>query len=295
MNDRQLNYFIITAEERNLGRAAERLPLSISALSRQIQSLEEELGVSLFIRTLSGLELTKAGETLLEHARALRTHFDLTRHAVQRASQVKLEKIDVGCAGSSMLTYVPQLLKAFTGDYPEVEVQLHSAPFTQQLEYLHQGRTLICFDRFSQAPPEFAIELALRDSIVLAVPESHPFAAMQAVDFEDIRDEPMIGRQNENNHPREFRELLKHYGFEPRVVQRAPDMASAVAMVGCGFGLALVPASLRIMQVPNVVYRPLKAITPLPCDLYCIFRKDESSPVLQAMLETVRKLRAVSE
>lgn len=291
MNDRQLNYFIITAEEKNLGRAAERLPLSMSALSRQIQSLEEELGVPLFVRTISGLELTKAGETLLEHARALRTHFDMTRHAVQRASQVKLEKIDVGCSGSSMLTYIPQLLKAFTGHYPEVEVQLHSAPFTQQLEYLRQGRTLIVFDRFSQAPAEYAVELAFRDSIVLAVPESHPFASLPAVYFENIRDEPMIGRQNESNNPPEFHDLLKHYGFGLRVVQKAPDMASAVAMVGCGFGIALVPESLQMMRVPNVVYRPLKAITPLPCDLYCISRKEEKSPVLQAILETVRKLR----
>ena len=50
MNDRQLNYFIMVAEEKNLGRAAERLPLSLSALSRQIQSLEEELGAPLFTR-----------------------------------------------------------------------------------------------------------------------------------------------------------------------------------------------------------------------------------------------------
>ena len=288
MNDRQLNYFIVIAEEGNLGRAAERLPLSLSALSRQIQSLEEELGATLFIRTVSGVELTQAGEALLQHARTLRAQFALTRNDVQRAGKAVLGRLDVGCFGSALLNYIPQILKTFTESYPGAEVLLHTAPIPQQFEYLHQGRTLISFDRFTQVPPEFAIELACRDTMILALPESHPLTYQSVVHFEELRDVPMIGRQDAKNHIPEVLAAQAHYGFELRVVQGVQDMVSALAMVGCGFGPAVVPSSLQHLRIPNVVFRPLLTEKQLPCNLYCIYRKSEQAPVLHAMLKTVR-------
>lgn len=288
MNDRQLNYFIITAEEKNLGRAAERLPLSLSALSRQIQSLEEEFGTPLFVRTASGVELTHAGETLLQHARTLRAQYALTRNDVQRASKTVFGRLDVGCFGSALLNYVPQILKTFVDSHPGTEVLIHTAPIPQQFEYLQQGLTLISFDRFTQVPPEFAIELACRDTMILALPKDHPLAYQAVVNFEDLRNVPMIGRRDPKNHTPEVLAVQEHYGFELRVVQGVQDMVSAVAMVGCGFGLAIVPSSLQNFPIPNVVYRPLLTEKQLPCNLYCIYRKNEQAPVLHAMLKTVR-------
>lgn len=288
MNDRQLNYFIVIAEEGNLCRAAERLPLSLSALSRQIQSLEEELGATLFIRTASGFELTQAGEALLHHARTLRNQFALARNDVLRAGKTVLGRIDVGCFGSALLNYIPQILKIFTDTHPGVEVLLHTAPIPQQFEYLHQGRTLISFDRFTQVPPEFAIELACQDTMILALPENHPLAYQSVVHFEELRDVPMIGRQDAKNYAPEELAAQAHYGFQLRIVQGVQDMVSAVAMAGCGFGPAIVPSSLQHLRIPNVVYRPLLTEKPLPCNLYCIYRENEQSPALQAMLKTVR-------
>lgn len=292
MNDRQLNYFIVIAEEGNFGRAAERLPLSSSALSRQIQSLEEELATTLFIRTISGVELTQAGATLLLHARALQAQFELTRNEVRRTSTSTLGRLDIGCFGSITLNYIPEIIKAFTNSYPGVEVMPHTAPITQQLEYLHQGRTQILFDTIFQVPPEFAVEMAFRDTMALALPENHPLASLTAVRFEDLRNQPMIGRQNEKNYPPEFRALLEHYGFELRIVQKVQDMVAAVAMVGCGMGLAIVQSSLQTLRIPNVVYRPLLTEIALPFNIYCIYRNNDQAPALRAALKIVREYYA---
>ena len=124
MNDRQLNFFIITAEEKSFGRAAKRLPISLSALSRQIQSLEEELDTALFTRVTSGLELTPAGEALLRHARTLHTQFDLVKNDVRRAGTALLGELDVGGVGSAMLNHIPQIIKRFKDTYPGVNVAL---------------------------------------------------------------------------------------------------------------------------------------------------------------------------
>lgn len=286
MNDRQLNYFIITAEEKNLGRAAARLPLSLSALSRQIQSLEEELGAMLFVRTVSGLELTRAGEALLRHALTLREQFALTKNEVQRASNVTLGRLDVGGFGSGLLTYIPQLLKAFASSYPGVEMRLHTAPFTQQIEYLQQGRTLISIDRFFPLPENFCSELAFKDSLVLAMQDSHPLACMPAIRPEDLRDQAMIGRLDGKNHYPSLDAL--DCGFELRYTQGAQDMLAAAVMAGCGLGCAFVPASLQKLQIPNVVYRPLLTEKELPCHLYCYYKKNDQAPVLHALLKTIR-------
>ena len=295
MNDRQLNYFIIAAEEKNLGRAAERLPLSLSALSRQIQSLEEELGAVLLIRTTSGLELTPAGEALLRHAQTLRTQFAQTKNAVQRAGDITFGRLDVGGFGSGLLIYIPQILKVFSSRYPQVETRLHIAPFTQQLEYLHHGRTLISFDRLFDIPDNIAVELAFKDSIVLALPDSHPLACKSAIRFEDLRDQPMLGRLDDKNHLPELAILQNHCGFELRFVQRVQDMVAAAAMAGSGLGLAFVPASLQKLRIPNVTYRPLLIEQELPCNLYGYYRKDETAPVLHALLKVVRQYCAENQ
>ena len=292
MNDRQLNFFIITAEEKSFGRAAKRLPISLSALSRQIQSLEEELDTLLFTRAASGLELTPAGEALLRHAQTLRTQFVLVKNDVHRAGTALLGQLDVGGFGSAMLNHIPQIIKRFRETHPSVNVALLTAPITQQFEDLLQGRTLISFDRLFAAPPELAIELVCKDSMCIALYANHPLAHLPAIRFSDLRDEPMIGRHHEKNMPSEYSALLNHYGFEPRIVQKVQDMLTAVAMVGSGLGLALVPASLRTLPMPNVVYRALLTDKELPCNLYCYYRKAESAPVLHAMLKTVYAYRA---
>lgn len=292
MNDRQLNFFIITAEEKSFGHAAKRLPISLSALSRQIQSLEEELDTLLFTRTASGLELTPAGDALLRHARTLRAQFVLVKNDVHRAGTALLGQLDMGGFGSAMLNHIPQIIKRFRDRYPSVNVALLTAPITQQFEDLQQGRTLISFDRLFSAPPELAVDLVCDDSMCVALYVGHPLAHLPAIRFSDLRDEPMIGRHHERNIPSEYSALLRHYGFELRIVHKVQDMVTAVAMVSSGLGLALVPASLRTLPMPNVVYRTLLTETELPCNLYCYYRKSESAPVLQAMLETVYAYRA---
>ncbi len=82
--------------------------------------------------------------------------------------------------------------------------------------------------------------------------------------------------------------LFRHHGFEPLVVQKAVDMISASVMVAGGFGSALVPESVQNLQLPNVVYRPLVTEVDSLIDLHCAYRKDERSPLLGALLESVR-------
>ena len=100
MDVRRLKYFIVTAEERSISRAAERLHITQPPLTRHIQSLEEELGARLFTRTNSGVELTQAGTALLDHARNINAHVELATEQVRRVAAGQAGRIDIGvCAG----------------------------------------------------------------------------------------------------------------------------------------------------------------------------------------------------
>jgi DNA-binding transcriptional LysR family regulator len=288
MDVRQLKYFIAVAEENNIGRAAARLHISQPPLTRQIQALEAELGVLLFTRTNWGVKLTQAGERLLEHARNIKTHVELAKEDAQRAGKGQVGRIDVGIFGSAMLNIIPQILNSFVESYPEVKVVLHTLNKGRQIEALHQGRILIAFERYLPESPGLDIELVSREPLRVAFNQRNPLAAQPFIAIDELRDEPIIGEVIASA---AVKTLFEQHELEPRVVQKAADMISAVVMVAGGFGTAIVPDSLQSLQLPNVVYRPLLTDVEVLIDLHCAYRKDERSPLLKALLQTVRDYR----
>jgi DNA-binding transcriptional LysR family regulator len=287
MDSRQLKYFIAVAEERNISRAAERLHLSQPPLTRHIQALEDEMGVLLFKRTSWGVELTGAGEALLVHARNIRDHLTLAFEHTRSQAQGKTERVDVGAFGAVLLTYIPSLLDAFKRRHPDVETDLHNLPKDQMIEALRQGRLLAFFDRTDPGLPDLQSERVLQEPVLVAMHASNPLASASTVDFVELRDEPMIGNVSARDTKTLLQVLARHYGFEPHVAQRSNNLISAVSMVAAGFGSALVPQSLRILTLPNVVYRPLTADTEVSMDVHCIYRSGPSS-LLRDFLTVVR-------
>lgn len=286
MDVRRLKYFIVTAEERSISRAAERLHITQPPLTRHIQSLEEELGVLLFTRTSWGVELTQAGAALLKHAHNISAHIELATEQIRRVATGQAGRIDIGVFGSAMLSIIPRLLSSFSATHPEVKVVLHNTPKERQINALHQGRILAAFDRYLPEFPNIRSEVVCREPIWVALHKSNPLAERERISLDDLRNEPLIDEQD----PSVFiacRDLFKHHGFEPIVVQKAADLIAATIMVSGGFGTALLPESILHLQLPNVVYRPLIAEVECLIDLHCAYRKDEESPLLDQLLECV--------
>ena len=286
MDVRRLKYFIVTAEERSISRAAERLHITQPPLTRHIQSLEEELGAQLFTRTNSGVELTQAGTTLLDHARNINAHVELATEQVRRVAAGQAGRIDIGVFGSAMLNIIPRILSAYAQACPDVHVVLHSAPKARQIEALHQGRILIAFDRYLPDSPELRTELVCREQLWVALNQRNPLAQQASITLPDLKNEPLIGEQDQSVF---FvsQSLFRHNNFEPLIVHKAADMISAVVMVAGGFGSALVPESVLNFKLPDVVFRPLATELEALIELHCVYRKDEQSPLLASLLECI--------
>ena len=296
MELRQLRYFIAVAEERHMGRAAERLHLSQPPLSRQIQGLERELGVQLFIRTARGVDLTDAGQALLQDARNIRLLTSQAEERAHRAGKGELGTLDVGVFGSSVLNVIPRLLARFSDAHPGVGVNivLHNAHKRLQIDALRQRRILIAFDRFLPDEPDLTIEVVTEEPLLVALNTGHPLAAKKAIDMDDLRGESLLLPAGIDSHiGGKLLQLYKDHGFDPQVLPGGGDVITTVAMIAirADAGLSLIPGSMANLRMPNVAYRPLKARGKATVELHCLYRKDEQSPLLAALLRTVRQYR----
>lgn len=293
VDTRSLLYFIAVAEQKGICQAATRLHITQPALTRQIHSLEDEIGVPLFTRSASGMEITPAGSTLLEHALKIRAELARAKINALSAGDEQHQQLDIGVYGSAIFDVVPRILAQFSAAHPDVELRLHHTRKDQQIELLRQGKTLIAFDRYLPQVPDLASELVYRENIIyVALHREHPLAKRDTIEKNDLLDEPQIGANSESAL---VSSLAQAYGSMPKFNHRADDTLSALALVGCGLGISFVPPSLLPLQIPNVVFRPYSGGPKVPFDVQCMYRKDEQSPLLHAMLETVRAFRSASD
>ena len=137
MELRHLRCFIAVAEELHFARAAERLHIDQSPLSRTIKELEEELGARLFVRTTRSTQLTRAGRLLLEHVPRIFTALEQARDSVRSASNGYHGQLRIALSDGITPSRLPALLAQCREEDPEVEVRLFEVPLAQQIKGLH--------------------------------------------------------------------------------------------------------------------------------------------------------------
>jgi len=290
MELRQLQYFLAVAEELNFIRAAERLQMAQPPLSRQIRQLEQELGVELFRRTKRRVELTEAGEAFLAEARQILAQVELGVRVAQRASRGEIGRLVVGFEGSSTYDVIPKSLKVYRERFPEVDLVVYAMTTEEQIQALLEGRINIGFVVSPLSDRRLTVEIILRESLVLAIPENHPLATRISVQVRNLEGEPFIMFQRHRGCGLydQVIAVCQRAGFSPRVIQEADEMQVILGFVAAGLGITLLSASVQQFQRPGVVYRTLQPSTPKVA-LAVAWRRDAPSAVLQAFIEVVRE------
>lgn len=284
-----MRYFLAVAEERHFGRAAERLHMAQPPLSRQIKSLEDELGTTLFLRTAKGVELTEAGQTLLAEVPNLLTLAQRARERTVLAGRGQIGRLEVGLFGSGVLDVIPRMLARFHAERPEVKISLHNLTKAEQLEALHERRITVGFNRLVPQEPGLVIETVLRERLQVALPATHALCRRKTLRLVDLAQQPLILYPNVpmRGLAQEVLDAFRRDGVQPRVEQDVEDVLTAVALVAGGFGLAITTQSATNLRLPGVEFRPLDTPHLHDVELSCLYREDDSSPVLQAFLSVV--------
>jgi DNA-binding transcriptional LysR family regulator len=293
MELRHLRYFIAVAEELHFGRAAERLRITQPPLSFQIQSLERELGVQLFIRGRR-VQLTEAGRALLAKAREAIEAADAAARAAQRAGLIVNGRLRVGYPAAGVFELPPLALRTFQERYPGVGVETVVASTGEHLGALEADRLDVAFVRVGVLDREVMQFKPLQpEPLLLAVPEDHALARLPVVPVECLAGEPIV------LFPPALEPLLYRYlvtdvlgrsRVAPSVVLEATTLESACSAVAARLGVAFVGEPLaRIFAMPGVVYRPLAPPPPLS-RLGVAWRQDQASNTVRWFLEVLDEL-----
>jgi DNA-binding transcriptional LysR family regulator len=281
---------VAVAETRHLGRAAEKLHLSQPPLTRQIQQLEAELGVQLFKRTPRGMELTHAGEALLRDARSISSLVSQAAERAQSAGRGQAGRLDIGVYGSAIFGLVPQVLSEFHAEHPGVELVLHHAQTPGQIPALRQGRVLLVFERMLPEELDIEVEQVAREPLLLGLAERHPLTVYDRVDVAALRDETILIGSAPSIAAMSL-QLCRMHGFEPRFGPPASDIVTATLLAAAGLGVTFVPGSMTNVHFPGITYRPMRASTEVFMDLQCFYLRGNDSPLLAAILATIRAFR----
>jgi LysR family transcriptional regulator, benzoate and cis,cis-muconate-responsive activator of ben and cat genes len=293
----QLEGFVVLAEELHYGRAADRLHLSQPPLTRQIQALEAELGIELFLRSTQRVTLTDAGRVFLHELRPALARLAQAAAAAQRAARGDLGDIAVGVTGSAMFGIVPAILKEFRRRFPGVSLELRQSPKGEQIRAIKEHRITIGFVRSLTRDDDLAHDLILQEPLLVAMAADHPLTRRAAVRLGDLAEEGFIlyRGQTSPSIADQITQLCHEAGFSPRVVQKAEDMQSAAALAALGFGVTLVAASLRQMKLRDLAYRRLAGAQPPQTQLYAAYRKHDPSPVLKAFRALCREISGAGD
>jgi DNA-binding transcriptional LysR family regulator len=289
MDLRQIRYFIAVAEERSFTVAARRLNLSQPPLSQQIQSLEAALGAQLLYRTSRRVELTQAGEALLARARAIQQQIKLAEEEVRSIGAGLVGTLDIGATGSILRGRLADLLAAYRKDAPSVKMTVHEQAPALQIAALLNRTTNISLNRSIPTEDALSSELAWQEEVVVAMPKAHPLARRKRIALCDLASEDHIVLQPESSQfARYIQTCCIDAGFLPRVSQQVVDAQSVPSLIAAGFGVALVPQSIARFTTDEIVFRPIRP-SPPSADVFLVFRKDETSTVVQNFIKLARR------
>ncbi|MCK9799248.1 LysR family transcriptional regulator [Pseudomonas chlororaphis] len=292
MELRHLRYFQVLGQTLNFTRAAERLHIAQPPLSRQIQQLEDELGVLLLERGRP-LRLTEAGRFFYDHSSVLLEQLTKVCDNTRRIGQGQKTWLGIGFAPSTLYGVLPQLIRRLRGNEGlELELGLSEMTTLQQVEALKAGRIDIGFGRIHIDDPAIVQRVLTEDRLVAALPAGHPLLG-QPVTLAQLAEEPFVlypgnPRPSYADH---VIALFGAHGLNIKIAQWTNELQTAIGLVGAGIGITLVPASVQVLHRDDIGFSPLlesNATSPIILSR----RVGDGSPGLEHCLRMIDELRA---
>lgn len=290
LDTRSLRHFVAVAQELHFGRAARRLNISQPPLSISIRQLEERMGAALFVRNQRSVELTPAGRVLLNKALLILEELENAVSAAQAAAKGYHGVLRIGYTAASAYEAVPRVIAAYQQRYPLVELELLEMVSTEQIVALRQQRLDLGVLRPVPIKAPLRSHCLLRESLVVAVPQSHPLALCDRIALADCDGVPFIGfdLRNAPYFNSMVEEILHHAHVAPRFVQRATQTHAVVAMVAAGLGLALVPETCTRIRMENLAFKPLHEPPAVGPEVHLCWNRESDSPLIGNFVETAK-------
>jgi DNA-binding transcriptional LysR family regulator len=286
----KIRLFLVVLEEGSLRRAADRLRISQSTISRQMQSLELDLGGRILERTSAGVRPTNGGQALAERAKTLLADYDSTMAEVRRLNRGESERLRIGYIASAVQEYLGPALAVLRRAYPRLKVKMLDQTPGEMIIALRQGKidlalTLLGIDLLSR---DFcARKLATVRSLV-ALPVSHRLATERKVSLSQLKGETFV-RGPDDVVPGYTQRIIqfcrKYGGFRPRLttIDKIIGLEESLARAANEEAISIQPAFISHLSVPNVVMVPI-ADAGATWDLFVVWRPGQIAGPLRTLL-----------
>ena len=286
----KLRLFLVVLEEGSLRRAADRLRISQSTITRQMQSLELDFGGRVLERTSAGVHPTNGGQALAERAKTLLADYDSTMAEVRRLNREESERLRIGYIASAVQKYLGPALAVLRRAYPKLKVKMLDQEPGEIIIALRQGKidlalTSLGLDLLSR---DFCTrKLATVRSLVM-LPVSHRFATEKQVSLSQLKGETFV-RGPDDVAPGYTQRIVqfcrKYGGFRPCLVSigGAIGLVESLALSANEDAISIQPAFISHLNVPNVVLVPI-ADAGATWDLFIVWQRGKVVSPLRTLL-----------
>lgn len=263
---KQLWMFLAVADEEHFGRAAKRLGMSQPPLTKQIQVLERSLGITLFERSRRGTRLSPAGQAILPSIKRFAGQVADLETEVREVASGHTGILRIGAITSAMLDTIPSLLAQASKAYPDLKIFIQEIDTVDAIPALKSGDLDLAFGRLEG---DFEGDISWKSlqeaPLAVALSTASPLAQQTDISLRHLANEPMVIFAREVS-PVYFDMLVswcRACGFSPDLQYEVRSVASQVAFVSCGQGVALVPETMERLAPDNVIIKPLEENIPV--------------------------------
>ncbi|MEM0940855.1 MAG: LysR family transcriptional regulator [Bacteroidota bacterium] len=286
---RHLHYFLILSEELHYRKAADRLFISQPGLSKQIKYLEDLLAVRLLDRNKRNVSLTPAGEYLSNQIKQLDKKVDEMVHGTRLIDSGLKGNLRIGYIGSAMQNIIPELLKSIDRDFPDIQFGLYEMGNSAQVEKLLHHSIDLGFVRMDHLPKSLKAITVYEDTFSVVLPENHPIADVKLDDLSRMKEEKFILFESSysQSYYLKVMQIFADAGFTPKVAHHTIHANSIFRLVENGFGIAIIPTSLKLGYDLKVKFAELSSIAQR-ASIVAVWNPDNTNPVLANVIETLQ-------
>ncbi|TPG90345.1 LysR family transcriptional regulator [Pseudomonas caspiana] len=266
MELRHLRGFLAVAEELHFARAAERLHIEQSPLSRTIKELESDIGAQLFDRTSRGTRLTWPGQVFAEAVHRIFQAIEQARSNVQAAASGYRGSIRIALSDGVLPQRLTAILARCREEEPEVELRFFEVSLYQQLKGLREDLFDVGFARSKDVGEGLTAQPVWQTPLTIAVPARHPLLALKHIPLHQVVNYPLVlfHPQTHAGLHQQIDLLLRQIPSPARVAEQVSSHEVMLSLVAAGYGLGLTcEAHMAMCQSTEIVTRPIAGDPPM--------------------------------
>lgn len=284
MDIQQIKYFLVLAKELHFWNTSAKMNITQSALSRQIQSLENELGIQLFYRDKRNVKLTPAGKFLQEKWSEELTQIDSFHQLARQIHLGESGTIRIAHPDSISSSVLPDFVKKISAAFPNLNLELVQLTNEAQEDYLKNYRIDLAFSRDINTSSAIDEKKLGYENLCFVVPENHHFKTLSDISEDTLKDQKFLLTTGDyNSYNVLVQEVIDTYHIKLDSYIRCEFGSTIISLIKNGFGISILPHSYHLHQNTGIRFIPIPFVT----DLYIQWRKDDPNPILKNILKLV--------